>query len=83
MLVSLEDVYWSSLLMNLNHRCIAVLIDKINKTTYHYLIVLEMNEEILNQCREVEVDRLYQISLNVKTVQSECILQYTFRRKVK
>jgi len=31
---------------------------------YHYLIVLKINEVILNQYKEEEEDRLYQILLN-------------------
>lgn len=35
---------------------------------YHYLIVLKMDEEILNQYKEEEEDQLYQILLNEKLI---------------
>jgi hypothetical protein len=55
--------------MNCDHHCIVESIDKVNETMYHYLIVLEMDEVILNQYKEEEEDQLYQILLNKKTKQ--------------
>jgi len=64
MLVLMVDEYCLNLLMNQNHHYIVELIDRINETMYHYLIVLKMDEVILNQYKEEEEDRLYQILLN-------------------
>jgi hypothetical protein len=64
MLVLMEDEYYLNLLMNQNHHYIVELIDIINETMYHYLIVLKMDEVISNQYKEEEEDRLYQILLN-------------------
>ena len=60
----MEDVCCRNLLMSQDHHYIVGLIDKINETMYHYLIVLKMDEVIWNQCKEGEEDRLYQILLN-------------------
>ncbi len=64
MLGLMEDVYCWNLLMTQDHHGIVELIEKINETMYHYLIVLKMDVMILNQYKEEEEDRLYQISLN-------------------
>jgi hypothetical protein len=64
MLVLMVDEDCLNLLMNQDHHYIVELIDRINETMYHYLIVLKMDEVILNQYKEEEEDRLYQILLN-------------------
>lgn len=56
--------------MNQDHHYIVELIDKINETMFHYLIVLKMDEVILNQYKEGEGDQLYRILLK----KTECII---------